>query len=149
MACVWIGDPGSAPKVDGAFGFTYIHNFRTGEFTLVQTDRGGTTVGGSEAEWIMERTQITPSGGTPFYPTLADYSTAVMSGAYARLADSQFGKGYLNYQGAPNRQLRMENSARDVLSVVRAIDAESMEFIWGDPRMLRGGVFQTVPYVKP
>jgi hypothetical protein len=45
--------------------------------------------------------------------------------------------------------LRMENSARDVLSVVRAIDAESMEFIWGDPRMLRGGVFQTVPYVKP
>jgi hypothetical protein len=136
FACVWIGDEGSAPKLDGAFGFTYIQNFRTGDFALFPTPRGGTSVGGTEAEWIVERPLITPpGGGSPFLPPLADYGRAVMSGAYARLAGSPFGKGYLNYQGGMNLQLTMLAGGA-VLSTVRPLDEQSMEFRWGDPRTL-------------
>jgi hypothetical protein len=142
FACVWIGDAGSAPKLEGAFGFTYIHNFRTGEFSFIPTDRGRTLVGGTEAEWIVERTQITPAGGTPYYPTLADYGKVVMSGAYARFADSPFGTGYVPYQGSSNLQLTMTDSAGAVLSTVRPLDTQSMEFRWGDPRFRLPGVFE-------
>jgi Peptidase A4 family len=142
FADVWIGDAGSPPKLDGLFGVTSIHNFRTGTFTFVYTDRGSTTVGGTEAEWIMERPTIAVSGVKQL-PTLADYRTAIMSYAYARLADSPRGKGYVPYQGSSNLQKTMFDSAGTVLSTVRPLDTYSMEFRPGDPRFLPPGFFQT------
>jgi hypothetical protein len=149
FAVVWLGDPGSAPKLDGGFGFTYIHNFRTGEFTMSPTPRGNTNVSGTQAEWIMERPTRTDAYGTKYFPTLADYGRATMSGAYARMADSPFGSGYVNYQDRPNVQITMFASTvgGDILSTVRALDAQSMEFRWGDPRT--SPLFQPVPYHLP
>ena len=55
-----------------------LYNVTRGISTVVITRKGSTIVGGTEAEWIMERTQF-----GSVYGDLADYGSAVMSGAYA------------------------------------------------------------------
>lgn len=101
---VWIGDAGSSPTLSGAFGVLPLENLRPSESTTVYTTVGSTGVGGSEAVWIMAR----PSLGTPL-TDLADYSSARMLNAYARVANSARHRGYVPYQRANNLQITMIN----------------------------------------
>jgi hypothetical protein len=121
---VWIGNAGSAPTLSGAFGVFFIENMTTSEYTWVYTPVGSTSVGGSEAVWIMERPTV--GGGLP---DLADYGRATMFNAYARRAGAARHGGYVPYQGANNNQITMFNGG-DTLSTVTPIDTYSMRFDW-------------------
>jgi hypothetical protein len=72
----------SGPYCFGVYNGTnaafLLEDITQSEYTLFYTPRGSTHVGGSEAEWIMERPGINNS-----LPDLANYVFAIMSGAYA------------------------------------------------------------------
>lgn len=117
---VWIGNAGSMPTLSGAFGVFLIMNLSRGTSTWIYTPVGGTSVSGSEAVWIMERPTVDGS-----LPDLANYGSAIVSSAHAR----KTGGGYIDYQGARNKQITMVNGT-DILSTVTPIDAHSMRFDW-------------------
>ena len=77
-------------------------------------------MGGSEAEWIMERPTVNGS-----LAELANYGSARMSNAYAR----RVAGGYVGYQGSTNEQITMFNNT-DILSTVSAVDSTTMQFNW-------------------
>jgi len=132
---VWIGDAGAPPSLAGKFGVALLFNLTTGVSTRIYTDRGDTRVGGSEAEWIMERPGVVPRIFVPpfSYYVLADYGTAIVYNAYAREANAARGRGYVAYQDAANRRLNMINPSGTVLSYVDALDRYSMKFHFGSP----------------
>lgn len=117
---VFVADAGQMPSLTGFFGQFVIMNQTTSTTTWSYTPRGTTNVGGSEAEWIMERPTV--NGGLA---DLADYGSARMSNAVAR----KVAGGYVGYQGATNEQITMFNG-NDILSTVSAIDAVTMQFKW-------------------
>ena len=121
---VWIGNAGSAPTPTGAFGCFLIMNLTTSMSTRIYTPVGSTRVGGSEAVWIMERPTV--GGGLP---DLANYGSALMTDALARVVNSPKHQGYVAYQGRRNKQISMLNGGA-TLSTVTAIDATSMRFNW-------------------
>jgi hypothetical protein len=121
---VWVGFAGSGPILSGFFGVMWLSNLTTSAFTSVYTPRSNTVVGGSEAEWIMERATFGKSLGD-----LADYGSAVLYNAYARRSNSPRHKGYVPYQSDTNRQITMVNGAK-TLSAVTPIDPHSMRFTW-------------------
>jgi hypothetical protein len=126
---VFIGNAGGGPDLTGFFGQFWIENLTTSQSTIVYTPRGGTTVVGSEAEWIMERTELIAANGTTSFPDLADYGSATMFNAWARRSNSPRHQGYVSYQGDTNVQITMVNGS-DTLSTVAPIDAVSMRFSW-------------------
>ena len=86
---VFVANAGQMPSLTGVFGVSLIMNLTTSMYTYNYTPRGTTNVGGSEAEWIMERPTVNGSLGE-----LANYNSARMSNAYAR----QVAGGYVGYQ---------------------------------------------------
>jgi hypothetical protein len=120
---VWVGTGDNEPSLGGASGRFFIMNLSTGGFAWLSTPRGGTQVSGTEAVWIMERPTVSGS-----LPSLANYSSAVIYNASARIANSARYQGFESYLGV-NKQQTMVNGA-DVLSTVTAIDANSMRFDW-------------------
>jgi Peptidase A4 family len=117
---VFVADAGQMPSLTGFFGQFVIMNQTTSTTTWSYTPRGTTNVGGSEAEWIMERPTVNGR-----LADLADYGSARMSNAVAR----KVAGGYVGYQGATNEQITMFNG-NDILSTVSAIDAVTMQFKW-------------------
>jgi hypothetical protein len=117
---VYVANAGQMPSLTGFFGVTLIMNLTTSAYTYNYTPRGATNVGGSEAEWIMERPTV--NGGLA---ELANYGSARMSNAYAR----RVAGGYVGYQGATNEQITMFNNT-DILSTVSAVDSTTMQFNW-------------------
>lgn len=81
---------------------------------------GQTNVGGSEAEWIMERPTV---GGS--LPDLADYSYSYMYDAYAEKTNGS----WVTYNGANNQQIFMYNG-NDLLSGVYPSGSTTMLFYW-------------------
>jgi len=116
----WVGNPGYAPYLGGADGIFWIENISRREYTTIYTARGSTYVGGSEAEWIMERPTV---GGS--LPDLADYSYAYMYDAWAY----QTNNTWMNYDGANYEQIAMYNGS-DLLSYVYPITNTEMLFWW-------------------
>jgi Peptidase A4 family len=128
---VFIGGAGSSPDLTGFFGQFWVQNLTTSESTIIYTPRGSTTVVGSEAVWIMERTQLTAADGTVSYGDLANYGTASIFNAWARRTHSPRHQGYVSYQGDTNVQITMFNSSdSDTLSTVTPVDTVSMRFSW-------------------
>lgn len=117
---VFVANAGQMPSLTGVFGVSLIMNLTTSMYTYNYTPRGTTNVGGSEAEWIMERPTVNGSLGE-----LANYNSARMSNAYAR----QVAGGYVGYQGSTNEQITMFNGS-DILSTVSAVDSTTMQFNW-------------------
>jgi hypothetical protein len=131
---VWMGNAGSAPTLSGSFGVFLIMNLTTGFSTQVLTPVAGSVVSGNEAVWIVERpTLFFPPqgifGAFSKLSDLADYGSAVMSEAYARLTNSARGRGYVPYYNFRDKQITMTNGST-VLSTVTSLDSYSMRFDW-------------------
>ena len=98
----------------------FFGNLTTNHSTVVPTSRGSTRVHGTEVERPMYDS---------VFGDLADYGSAVMSAAYARLAGRP--RGYVAYQGGTNVQITMLEM-NTILSTVTPIDGASMRFTWRD-----------------
>jgi hypothetical protein len=126
MTEVWMGDAAGDPSLSGYFGRFLIMNLTTGLVTQVYTPRGTTTVGGTEAVWIMERPTF-PFG----LPDLADFRSATMYDVLARRINSARQQGYVSYLTGATKVNTMTNLAgTDTLCTVNAIDSASMRFDW-------------------
>lgn len=136
MAQVWVGDPGSSASLSGGYGIFWVENVTRAEYTTIYTSRcavsfwgvclNWTNVGGSEAEWIMERPTLTVNGQQSL-PDLANYGVAFMDSAAAHITNA--GPFFMNFQGAPFQQISMFNG-NDLLSDVSAVTFDEMEFVW-------------------
>lgn len=109
------------PYLSGPDGIFLIENVTRGEYTAISTPRGSTTVGGSEAEWIMERPTV---GGS--LPDLANYHLAFMWNASALSAKTY---NWVNYNSAANEAIFMYNN-NDLLSGVYYLTPSEMFFVW-------------------
>jgi hypothetical protein len=98
----------------------WIQDLTRNEFTIIPTARGSTFVGGSEAEWIMERPGVNGS-----LSDLADYGLAGMSSAYAKTPSSN----WVAYNGANNQQIWMYNGS-DLLSGVVPGPGNEIIYYW-------------------
>lgn len=128
---VWVGNAGSTPTLSGLFAIAFVEDISRGEYTTVYNCRGfsifgactniaQTNIGGSEAEWIMERPTV---GGS--LPDLADYSYTYMYAAYAEKPTGS----WVTYNGANNQQIFMYNGS-DLLSGVYPSGSSTMLFYW-------------------
>jgi len=109
------------PYLSGPDGIFIIDDVTRGEYTSVATPRGTTNVGGSEAEWIMERPTV---GGS--LPDLANYGVAFMWNASALSAKTY---NWVNYSAAANQQIFMYNGS-DLLSTAYYLTPSEMFFVW-------------------
>jgi hypothetical protein len=98
----------------------YLWNKTQAQFTDGCTALNGTQIGGSEAEWIMERPTVSGS-----YSDLSAYLFATMSNAYAYPASG----APIPSGTAANRQLTMYNNNK-ALSIVIPVPPDSMFFQW-------------------
>lgn len=112
------------PQYNGTDAQFVIENVTRSEYTAIYTPRGNTFVGGSEAEWIMERPAVNNS-----LPDLAAYGDAVMSGANACGSASSCTDYNSPPTGVSSVQITMKNGA-DVLSVVEPVTPTKMIFFW-------------------
>jgi hypothetical protein len=109
-------------------GCFLLWNKTQGHFAGPCTPLNGTQVGGSEAEWIMERPLV---GGT--FAELSAYVLATMTNAYALSAT---GGGAIPSGTAANEQITMYNrdnnhhEDNNVLSVVIPVPPDTMFFNW-------------------
>jgi Peptidase A4 family len=127
---VWVGNSGSSPTLSGLYAIAFVEDISRGEYTTVYNCRGlwlfgctniaQTNIGGSEAEWIMERPTV---GGS--LPDLADYSYSYMYAAYAEKPSGS----WVTYNGANNQQIFMYNGS-DLLSGVYPAGSSTMLFYW-------------------
>ncbi len=128
---VWVGNSGSSPTLSGLYAIAFVEDVSRGEYTTVYNCRGfnlfgactniaQTNIGGSEAEWIMERPTV---GGS--LPDLADYSYSYMYAAYAEKPTGS----WITYNGANNQQIFMYNGS-DLLSGVYPSGSTTMLFYW-------------------
>lgn len=108
---------------DAAF---IISNLTTNAWTIVNTPRGTTTVGGTEAVWITERPTVSKS-----LPNLANFGTVTMTEAFAGRVDAP--RSFVPYlssnPSAENVIVRMVNGA-DVLATAYGLDYQSIRFRW-------------------
>jgi hypothetical protein len=109
------------PVLSGPDGIFIIDNVTRGEYTSVATPRGSTSVGGSEAEWIMERPTVNNA-----LPDLANYGVAYMWNASALSAKTY---NWVNYSAAANQQIFMYNGS-DLLSGAYYLTPSEMFFLW-------------------
>ena len=121
---VFVAGAGGSPSLNGFFGQFVIMNLTTGQSTWVYTPRGGTTVGGKEAVWIMERPTV---GGN--LPALADYGTASIINGSARRPNTPRHQGYSNCCGAGAFAIDMFDGATK-LSDAASGGATSVTFTW-------------------
>jgi hypothetical protein len=138
LAQVYVGDPGSpGASLSGGYGIFWVENVTRAEHTTIYTSRcaasfwgvcfNWTNVGGSEAEWIMERPTLTVNGQQSL-PDLANYGVAFMDKAAAHIANS--GPFFMGAQGgAPFLQISMFNG-NDLLSDVSKVTFDEMKFVW-------------------
>jgi hypothetical protein len=137
LAQVYVGDPGSSASLSGGYGIFFVENVTRAEHTTIYTSRcaaslwgiclNWTKVGGSEAEWIMERPTLTVNGQQSL-PDLANYSVALMSNAAAHIVNA--GPFFMGAQGgAPFLQISMFNG-NDLLSDVSPVTFDEMKFVW-------------------
>jgi len=128
---VWVGNSGQSPSLSGLYAIAFVEDVSRGEYTTIYTCRGfsifgactnlaQTAIGGSEAEWIMERPTV---GGS--LPDLADYSYSYMYDAYAEKTNAS----WVTYNGANNQQIFMYNG-NDLLSGVYPSGSTTMLFYW-------------------
>lgn len=128
---VWVGNSGASPSLAGSYAIAFVEDLSRGEYTTIYNCRGTsifgiclnvnqTKIGGSEAEWIMERPTV---GGS--LPDLADYSYSYMYDAYALQSNGY----WMNYDGANNQQIFMYNGS-DLLSGVYPDGTSTMLFYW-------------------
>jgi hypothetical protein len=113
------------------YAIAFVEDISRGEFTTVYNCRGTsifgiclnvnqTKIGGSEAEWIMERPTV---GGS--LPDLADYNYTFMYDAYALQSNGS----WMNYNGANNQQIFMYNG-NDLLSGAYPWTSTTILFEW-------------------
>jgi hypothetical protein len=120
---VWMGNAGSKPRMDGAFGVCLIYNLTRGTNTLVYiTPPAGTTFSGNTAEWIMERPAI-----NSVVQNLSNYGTASMFNAYAKRSDGTIVDSNGN---AYQLNLTMTNSSGGKVSAVSRVSDTAMSFTW-------------------
>jgi len=128
---VWVGNSGASPSLAGLYAIAFVEDVSRGEYTTVYNCRGfsifgactsiaQTNIGGSEAEWIMERPTV---GGS--LPDLSDYSYSYMYDAYAEKPSGS----WVTYNGANNQQIFMYNGS-DLLSGVYPSGSTTMLFYW-------------------
>jgi hypothetical protein len=128
---VWVGNSGQSPSLSGLYAIAFVEDISRGEFTTVYNCRGTsifgiclnvnqTKIGGSEAEWIMERPTV---GGS--LPDLADYNYTFMYDAYALQSNGS----WMNYNGANNQQIFMYNG-NDLLSGAYPWTSTTILFEW-------------------
>jgi hypothetical protein len=128
---VWVGNAGQGASLSGAYGIAFVEDLSRGEYTTIYTCRGlsifgvcttigQTAVGGSEAEWIMERPTV---GGS--LPDLANYNYSYMYDAYALQTNGY----WMNYNGANNQQIFMYNGSH-LLSGAYPSSTSTMLFYW-------------------
>jgi hypothetical protein len=119
------------PPETGTTATFYMRNYRTGVRTSVVTKSTTSLIGGTTAEWIVERDTNTVTG---IPDTLANYVSMDM-----RLAAARQGTKLFWYSGVPSvpgvTDLRsvnvtMTNAGGTALSTVAARDANSMTFTW-------------------
>jgi len=126
---VWVGNAGATPNLSGLFGVCFLQNLTTGKTSSIYKPRGTQAVSGNEAEWIMERSQLTDAAGVLYYGDLADYGSFQISDAYARRTS----KKYVGYQADSHRQISMTSdgsSAGTLLSDVAPLSPQAMQFTW-------------------
>jgi hypothetical protein len=128
---VWVGNAGQLPSLSGLFGIAFLEDVTRSEFATIYTCRGLTLnnnctslgqviVGGSEAEWIMERPTV---GGS--LPDLTDYYEVYVNAAYAQQPNFT----WVPYSAANNEQMLMFNG-NDLLSMVYPWATSEMLFYW-------------------
>jgi hypothetical protein len=124
---VSMGSPGGSLSLNGPFGVFWVMNMTTGTTTEIFTPIGSTSVGGSEAEWIMERPTF---GTTP--ADLADYGTGSIYWAYARRPNSARHQGYVTCcNGSTSVNITMSNNANgNTLSTDATPDSQTVDFTW-------------------
>jgi hypothetical protein len=118
--------PGGDVFAPGNVGWFYLYNATQNVATanMSTTQPSGAPFIGHEAEWIMERPTVNGS-----ITTLANYSTATLSGAWA--SDYQGVTHY--YSSDTSTQLQMTENANgtgDVLSTVVPVNQGAMRFTW-------------------
>jgi hypothetical protein len=128
---VWIGNNLGQPTPSPThYGFT-MQNLTKKEATGFTAVIGNTKIVGREAVWIMESPSFNDKFG------LSEYFTATMTNAFARLASSPAGQGFVAYKKDPKAQLIQFKMTSDgsanstTLSSVASIDDSSMRFTWG------------------
>jgi hypothetical protein len=102
-----------------------INNLTKGVWTVVNTPRGTTRVGGSEAVWITERPTV---GGS--LPDLANFGTVTMTEALAGREDHTDFWPYLGTSPSFDNTINTMVNGSDVLATVTALDSQSMRFNW-------------------
>jgi hypothetical protein len=113
------------PSLTGIFGQFVIQNLTTGMYTWVDTPCGNTNVGGSEAEWIVERR---PSSKTA--RTRGTMTSRTTDRVRSRPRMRTTGNQYVGYSDANNNQIDMVNGQGNLLSTVTPVDASTMNFEW-------------------
>ena len=124
---VSMGSAGGSLSLSGPFGVFLVSNMTTQTSTYIYTPIGSTSVGGSEAEWIMERPTF---GTTP--ADLANYNSGSIYWAYARRPNSARHQGYVNCcQGSTSVNITMTNNVTgNTLSTATTPDAGTVDFTW-------------------
>jgi len=128
---VWVGNSGQSPSLSGLYAISFVEDVSRGEYTTIYncrglsifgacTNIGQTVIGGSEAEWIMERPTVNGS-----LPDLSDYSYTYMYDAYAEKPAGT----WVTYNGANNQQIFMYNGSH-LLSGVYPSGTTTMLFDW-------------------
>lgn len=128
---VWVGNQGQSPSLSGSYAIAIVENLSHSESATLYQCRGvaalpfclnlnQVNIGGSEAEWIMERPAVNGS-----LPDLADYGSAFMYDAYAEKTNGN----WMNYDGANNQQIFMYNGS-DLLSAAYPWSTSMILFDW-------------------
>ncbi len=120
---VWMGNPGSAPTLSGAFGVCYLFDLTTGSFTTVYIPPPlGAAFAGSSAEWIMERPTVNGAG-----TDLPAFGGAMMLNAWAKRTDGTIVEPCGSIYSVP---LTMVNGAGAPLSTATCPSNSSIVFNW-------------------
>jgi hypothetical protein len=121
ICSVSIGGSFFIPELSGPDAIFNIENVTKGISTSIVTPKGSTSVGGSEAEWIMERPTVNGS-----LPDLANYGYTFMYGASALSANTY---NWVNYEAANFEQIFVYNG-NNLLSAAFSDGASTILFYW-------------------
>ncbi len=112
------------PSRNGNAAFI-INNLTKGVWTVVNTPRGTTRVGGSEAVWITERPTVAGS-----LPDLANFGSVTMTEALAGREDHTDFWPYLGTSPSVDNTINTMVNGSDVLATVTALSNQSLRFVW-------------------
>jgi hypothetical protein len=117
---VYVGNAGGMPNHQGFFGQFVVINLTTGVGGWNYTPRGTTVVGGSEAEWIMERPTVNGS-----LADLANYGAASTDFGWARKPNA----GFTTCCGSTSINITMTNGGT-TLSTASAPNDQTSNSTW-------------------